>query len=204
VELPSHRWYARFQLKFSWHAVLEQQHVPRLIWLNTFAGLKLSFDFSDWERWAVPAVVFLVGAVSAGITLLLGRLVFRSRGLRLPPPVAGAGHYQRDPFFYGSASEKRGSVRRTGKLIKVLISDAKALNKPMEGWVIDRSMGGLCVAVADKVPETTILSLRTVDAPREVPWVQVEVRRCELRGDRFEIGCQFVRTPSWSILLLFG
>jgi hypothetical protein len=163
----------------------------------------LSFDLADWERWAGPAIVFLVGAFSAGAILFLGRLILRGRG-RLGPPMPGTTHFQRDPFFYGSASEKRSSVRRTGKLIKVLITDAKAQSKPIEGWVIDRSMGGLCVAIPDKVPETTILSLRTVDAPREVPWVQVEVRRCESRGDRYEIGCQFVRTPSWSILLLFG
>jgi hypothetical protein len=163
----------------------------------------LSFDLAEWERWAGPAIVFLVGALSAGVILLLGRMILRARG-RLAPPMPGSAHFQRDPFFYGSAGEKRSSVRRTGKLIKVLITDAKAQSKPVEGWVIDRSMGGLCVAIPDKVPETTILSLRTVDAPREVPWVQVEVRRCESRGDRYEIGCQFVRTPSWSILLLFG
>jgi hypothetical protein len=168
------------------------------------AGLKLSFNVSDWERWAGPAIVFLVGALSAGVILFLGRVIINRRSRRGPPPMPGGAHFQRDPFFYGSASEKRSSVRRTGKLIKVLITDAKAQSKPMEGWVIDRSMGGLCVALPDKVPETTILSLRTVDAPREVPWVQVEVRRCESRGDRYEIGCQFVRTPSWSILLLFG
>jgi hypothetical protein len=144
----------------------------------------------------------LVGVFSTVLILVLGRLWLR-RSRRLPPPAAGLGVAQ-DPFYYGSASEKRSSSRRAGKLIKVLVTDAKAMAKPVEGWVLDRSMGGLGIALPEEFPEQTILSVRTVDAPREVPWIQVEVRRCQARGDRFEIGCQFLRTPSWSILLLFG
>jgi hypothetical protein len=165
------------------------------------AGLSLSFDFLDvnWLRWAPMAG----GIVAACLALFLGRAYLRWKAARDRQPDL----FQpapRDPFFYGSPSEKRSSARRTGKLIKVLVSDAKAIKPSVQGWVIDRSMGGLCLAVPEPVAVSTILSVRTADSPREVPWTQVEVRRCEARGDHHEIGVQFVRTPSWSVLLLFG
>jgi hypothetical protein len=34
--------------------------------------------------------------------------------------------------------------------------------------------------------------------------VQLEVKNCRLVGSEYELGCQFVRTPPWSVLLLFG
>jgi hypothetical protein len=45
---------------------------------------------------------------------------------------------------------------------------------------------------------------RTTDAPDSNPWVQVELRICTACDKGWEIGCRFVRTPAWSILLLFG
>ena len=35
-------------------------------------------------------------------------------------------------------------------------------------------------------------------------WSQMEVRTCRQEGTAWELGCQFVRTPSWNVLLLFG
>jgi hypothetical protein len=35
--------------------------------------------------------------------------------------------------------------------------------------------------------------------------VQVEVRNCrKINSDEYELGCRFLRTPPWSVLLLFG
>ena len=41
-------------------------------------------------------------------------------------------------------------------------------------------------------------------APPMTPWTEVEVRSCRQKKDGYEVGCQFVKTPPWSILLLFG
>jgi hypothetical protein len=158
----------------------------------------LNLSLSHWEVWAVP----LVGLTSAGLTLLVCRTFLRPSNQGLPKPKACKP--QLDPFDYGSATERRSSLRRSGKMIKVLISDAEATATPVKGWVMDRSMGGLGLSVQKPVPENTILSVRTVDAPENTPWVQVKVKRCTADEERWEIGCQYVRTPSWSILLLFG
>ena len=42
------------------------------------------------------------------------------------------------------------------------------------------------------------------NASEQVPWIEIEVRTCRLVEDSWELGCQFVKTPQWSILLLFG
>lgn len=147
--------------------------------------------------------VYLVGIFSACITLLLGRFLMGVIVRRMPhhSAVAAKSAPTSPPPH---ANEKRISARRTGKPLKVLISDARASKTPFEGLVMNRSIGGLCILVPEKVPEKTILSVRAVDAPSEVPWVQVEVRRCETRGVRYEFGCQFVKAPSDSILDIFG
>jgi hypothetical protein len=46
--------------------------------------------------------------------------------------------------------------------------------------------------------------VRTTNAPSSVPWVQIEVKSCRMIGKEHELGCRFVRTPPWSVMLLFG
>jgi hypothetical protein len=154
----------------------------------------------DLSRWAIYAVPF-VGLAFGGLTLLVGRALLRKP--HRPPPAKPEAS-QPDPFDFGSHTEKRSSLRRPGKPIKVFLSDAEAKAKPTPGWVIDRSMGGLGLSVRQAVAEHTILSVRTVDAPSSTPWVQIEIVRCENQGDSWELGCRFVRTPSFAVLMLFG
>ena len=88
-------------------------------------------------------------------------------------PVSGS----RNGAKHGSVTERRSSVRRMGKTIKVLVSNANAQSEPMQGWVCDRSMGGLCLAVPRAVDINMIVSVRTTDADPSTPWIQVEVKR---------------------------
>ncbi len=163
------------------------------------AHLAIGFDLTHWELWAAPAI----GLVSAGLALLVGHALLGKRRRAFQPPTAENVAHP-DPFAYGSATERRSSVRRRGKQIKVLISDAEALEQPMEGWVLDRSMGGLCLLVHQAMELGTILSVRTAEAPQTTPWVQVEIKSCRHNINHWEIGCQYVRTPPWGVLLLFG
>ncbi len=160
---------------------------------------QLSVDLMHWQTWTVP----LVGLTSAGLMLLVARTVLRRRDDLDAPSLKQAPVLQ-DPFERGSSTERRSSVRRLGKIIKVLVSDATAQAPPFQGWVCDRSMGGLCLAVPRQVEANMILSVRTVDADASMPWIQVEVKRCYPKEGRWELGCQFVRTPPYSQLLLFG
>lgn len=163
------------------------------------ANLPSGIDLTRWEIWVAP----LIGLVSAGLALLMGHVYFRNRHKHtLGPPEEDAP--PANPIAYGSATDRRETVRRKGRQVKVLITDAEALEEPVEGWIMDRSMGGLCLSVTQLVGAGTILSVRTANAPQSTPWVQVEVKSCRDLGGRWELGCQYVRTPPWGVLLLFG
>jgi hypothetical protein len=156
-------------------------------------------------HWQTLAVVF-IGVTSAGLTLLLGFLLAgRRRRSALPEP--GEEVPAPDPFVFGSLTEKRTSPRRRGNPVKVLLTDADATWEPKEVWVLDRSMGGLCLRVETGAAPAvgTVLSVRAASAPKGVPWTQVEVKSCRQEGNgSWELGCRFLKTPSWSVLLLFG
>ena len=109
-----------------------------------------------------------------------------------------------DPFIHGSALERRQALRRGGNPIAVLLTDVDIKAKPVSGWVVDRSTGGICVSVPEAVESGTVLCVRTANAPESVPWIQIEVKNCRPADGNWELGCQFVRTPPWSVLLLFG
>lgn len=110
-----------------------------------------------------------------------------------------------DPFVHGSKMDRRQALRRGGNPVQVLISDADAKAEPINGYVLDRSTGGLCLSVGEPIEEGTILTVRTTNAPVTTPWVKIEVRNCRpISSSEWEIGCKFDKTPPWSVLLLFG
>lgn len=153
-----------------------------------------------WEAWAASAI----GLLSGGLTLLLGRTMLRRRRRSLPRPPEKPPDPLVDPFTYGSPIEHRQASRRRGRAIKVSLADAETRQAILEGWVVDRSMSGLRLAVQERVSEGSRWLVRPVEAPAETPWLLVEVRRCALVENRWEIGCMFEHTPPWGVLMLFG
>jgi hypothetical protein len=158
----------------------------------------LGLGVVPWESWTAPTV----GLTSAALMLILA-LTFLRRPAP-PPPRAKAGG-RRDSFDPGSFTERRSSVRRADKVTQVLISDADATAEPFPGLVYDRSLSGLRISVSRAVETNMILSVRAIDGETSSDWIQVEVKRCRVRTDGcWELGCQFVRTPPYNQLLLFG
>jgi hypothetical protein len=160
-------------------------------------------DIRFWQEGVAP----LVGVTSACVALFMGQAWLRSRRRGVAeghPPEEKEGQTAPDPFMFGSATEKRYALRRTGRPIKILIAQGDEKEQQYEGWVVDRSVGGLCLSVAAPVAENTILSVRALNAPEQIPWVKLEVKRCQATRDNYELGCQFVNTPTWNVLLLFG
>jgi hypothetical protein len=180
------------------------------------AQIAAGLELAPWEIWVIP----LAGLASAGLVWLTGRVLANRRRVwpvGVPHPVdsvvvqsatpaaeAAALAQQRDPFLYGSPSEQRSSLRRRGKSVKVLLSMKATPDQLFEGWVIDRSVGGLCLASSQEVPKGAIMNVRPMQAPESLPWIQIEIKNCRQDGNHWEIGCQFLRTPVWSVLLLFG
>jgi hypothetical protein len=168
--------------------------------------LLAAFNPLDYPAWLIPAV----GVACAGVTLVLCRALFGRRVPSSPPAptpaqvTAKETKTRQDPFVYGSALERRLALRRGGNPVEVLLSDAGATQEPVKGWVLDRSVGGLCLMVAGQIKPGTVLSVRAVNAPVTAHWVQIEVKCARDVEGTWELGCQFLKTPPWNIMLLFG
>ena len=81
----------------------------------------LAFGVEQWAAW----VILPVGLCSAGLALLVGKVVFRGQAKPpLPIPVTKDTKPEADPFDSGSPDEKRQAFRRGSRLTKVFISAA--------------------------------------------------------------------------------
>jgi hypothetical protein len=152
------------------------------------------------EGWMVASVGILISALVVLVGFRLLRLR-RSLSSRSSPKEDAP---KPEPFYYGSSSEKRAAFRREGRATKVYISDVEKPEELCQGWVVERSLTGLRLMVPQAVPPNAVLSVHAVDAPQNVPWIQVSVVRCSPLDDRWELGCQFVRTPPFGELLQFN
>jgi hypothetical protein len=104
-------------------------------------------------------------------------------------------------------AEKRVWSRRQGSPVEVFVKELDDKYAPDRASVVDRSTGGIQLAARFQINVGTPLTVRPVHAAEMVPWTDLEVRYCnpsaQVPGE-YEVGCQFVKTPPYSILLLFG
>ena len=152
------------------------------------------------QEMMVTSVVGLGAAVVAVVATLF---FTRTRPQPAPAPEPKKDP-EYDPFTQGSASEQRKAYRRGGNPVQVLIRRPGGTREPERGLVLNRSTGGLCLFVDGLLAEGTALEVRPANAPPITPWVEIEVRTCRRTQDGWEAGCQFVRTPPWAMLLMFG
>ena len=103
-----------------------------------------------------------------------------------------------------SYADRRGAVRREGQPVRVVLAANTFRNGACDGYVIDRSTGGLKIASQAGVAPGTTLQVRAVDAPDTVGFVTLLVRSCRKSDNYYELGCEFEKTPPWNVLLLFG
>jgi hypothetical protein len=104
----------------------------------------------------------------------------------------------------GAPKCKRSSLRRGGNPVPVLVSDLVEPEEDIQGLVLNRSRGGLCLSVPQPVEVGRLLAVRTPDFPEGLDPVQIRVRHCMQKGDTCHLGCQFMQTHPWSVLLIFG
>jgi hypothetical protein len=84
------------------------------------------------------------------------------------------------------------------------VSNAQATTEPFQGWVIDRSSGGIRLLVDQSVAPGSVLSVRPTKAHPSFPWVQVKIKSCRPERNSWNLGCQFVQKLTWAELQLFG
>jgi hypothetical protein len=153
-------------------------------------------------HWAAPALV-AIGAVFALWVFFWTRdFIIRRKTAALPPPKRD--EPPSDPFAHGSTRERRKSVRRRGNQVEVMISDSGGKTLPYRGVVLDRSLGGLRLAVDDLISVGNIISVRPSHVATIVPWIQVEICHCRKKDNGWELGCQFLCPPPSTISWMFG
>ena len=108
------------------------------------------------------------------------------------------------PIAPGRGTEQRRHPRRGGWRVQVLISDAAGGAPPLDGVLVNRSRGGLCLTSPGPADVGVVLSVRSTRAPADAGWARVVVRRCKPQGGRWEIGCEFEDEPSLGLITQFG
>jgi hypothetical protein len=101
-------------------------------------------------------------------------------------------------------AERRTNVRRSGMTVPVRVTTGGLRLDEMDGTVVDRSQGGLCLDLPEPAQVGQIFRLRSLLYDDMTPWVEVEVRSVRPHGDRWLVGCRFASPLPWGLLLLFG
>jgi len=165
--------------------------------------------------WATCLLV--VGAVSAAAVPVWLAFILRSRGggpRSLRQKVeARSGHAQADDIDLmlnwlprDSIGERRSAPRRGGPATAVRVARSKDFDRSATaaGLVLDRSPGGVCVAVEHPFREGEGAFLRVEASGPDSPWVAVAVRNCRDCGDHFLLGCEFAEGLTLGDRLQFG
>jgi hypothetical protein len=101
-------------------------------------------------------------------------------------------------------AERRSAPRRAGNPLSVQITNAKVKGETLEGWIVDRSSGGIRLLVDQAMEPGTLLNVRPTKAHPSLGWVEVKVRSCSPERNSFKIGCQFINKLTWAELQMFG
>lgn len=100
--------------------------------------------------------------------------------------------------------EDRRSWPRRKRAIQVVLQDAGGEGDPFPAWVMDRSIGGLGLSVDQPIEPGTMLRVRRPTSSADIPWVEVQVKSVRIKETTWEIGCQFVRSLTFDVLMQFG
>jgi len=168
--------------------------------------------FETARIWIAANLPFAVGGLVAVSVLLFLTInaTFRRRSLdpdKLATANANAATSEKalswEPAGQ-SYADRRGAVRREGQPVRVTLASNAFRSGACDGYVIDRSTGGLKIASQAAVAPGSTLQVRAVDAPSTVGFVTLLVRSCRNSDGHYELGCEFEKTPPWNVLLLFG
>jgi hypothetical protein len=145
------------------------------------------------------AAVAVVGLTAAGFALFLGRRLLGRLDGSASVPLTSATVELAMP---GPGSERRTSARRRGSSVAAFLADDSDL-EPTEVWVVDRSLGGVCLLAEAPVEVGSQLRVR----PRHASgpqWTSVRVRFCRRDRNGWMVHCQFLQMPPTNVMLLFG
>ncbi len=145
-------------------------------------------------------LVTIVGTGLGVSGLFFALLMTLNRARTGSPHPAKVGVMDVEMTALGPA-ERRIASRRGGNPRDLLIDTNLA--EPLQGWILNRSVGGLSVCCSQAVAVGSVIKVKPVGSVT-APWVEVEIKSCLPVGDQWQLGCAFLRTPPYSVLVLFG
>jgi hypothetical protein len=145
-------------------------------------------------------LIGIMGVVVTGAAFVVGRWFLPGRNPPSPPPEPAP---EDKVFLEGAKLERRSMPRRAGNCVGVLLA-AKPPEAPIQGWILNRSTGGLAILLQQPVEEGARLHVRPQTQQGSAPWIPVDVRNCKADAGDWIANCQFVKVPEYSTLLLFG
>jgi hypothetical protein len=157
------------------------------LWQNLVSSLS-SFLTQPWT-------VVVMGLAVAALCFVLGRSFLR----RPAGPAASA--LDLLPRWVG---DRRTGLRRKGNVVVVDLDDPVGKVQEQSGCVLDRSTGGLRLLVHHAVEVGTLLRVRPRTGGDTLPWSEVTVRSCQLDSGIYQRGLQFLKTPGYNTLMMFG
>jgi hypothetical protein len=155
-------------------------------------GLSLSFG----EAVSTAAI----GLGTAGLALFFGRRLVTGAAA----PVEDETDHVQVAFNRPlTPEERRTAPRRRGSCVAAHLAD-ETDSEPVEVWVIDRSLGGLCLQAEIPVAVGSQLRVRPRHVSGHQIWTPVRVRACKQNREGWTIHCQFLQVPPMNVLLLYG
>jgi hypothetical protein len=119
------------------------------------------------------------------------------------PRPGGPQHAPEEADFLVGGAERRRSRRRWFNPTSISFFTALE-GRPHHGIVVNRSAGGVALLVDQEFPEDEILFVRAVEAPKNVPVIQVRVCHCRSAGGMFMLGCEYCQELPWNVKVWFG
>jgi hypothetical protein len=147
--------------------------------------------------WMIP----VIGVFVTCAAFVWGHRLLPSR--KQPTPPSPQPEPEDRVFLHGTTLERRAVPRRAGNAIGVLIAE-KPPEPALQGWVMNRSTGGLALLVTQPLKEGLLVHVRPQTPQGSPPWIAMEVRNCHAEAGDWIVNCQFLKTPEYSTLLLFG
>jgi CheY-like chemotaxis protein len=98
--------------------------------------------------------------------------------------------------------ERRTFPRLTDRQFKVCLAEIESGMPPQDGWLCNRSEGGIGIRLSAAVAVGAVLSVRPAASPEDMPWQRVAVKYCLAQEQGWSIGGQFLSFPSSSMMLL--
>jgi hypothetical protein len=163
---------------------------------------------------AVTPELQTVLAAGVGLAVLAMAVVVARRAYRrrppddVPPPrpllANDAPGFQPGAPHRRPVNERRRYDRREGRAVKVALARPDLSEEMGEAYVVDRSPGGVRLSVRLALPTGTHVNIRPCEVSEALPWMLVEVRYCRHTNEGWEVGCAYLKPPSWSVMMHLG